>query len=293
MYPNSYKPETPGYEGLGQGVGAGIRQVGRRRHRRPPQRRRRQRLRVRLPLPRRRLLVRHWASPAISAATTSGSSARKTFYGGERTEPLFQRFGCGWGCHYALGFCFDDARQQHLRRHDHGQRHGLGLLRRRALQFRRQRPLQGHRRPDPRMRRPGQPRHPLPLRRRRVYEGYSQGYASPGISYHDLPECGGNFSFLINYGGKNTFGCGAERHSYMQRGAAGGFIIDRPGTTRPPRPPPGRWPIAPDDDAVRFLAWKIERRIGTSLRNIRTSSGKLLVCDGVHPCDNPLEDAFV
>ena len=26
LYPNSYKPETPGYEGWGQGVGAGIRQ---------------------------------------------------------------------------------------------------------------------------------------------------------------------------------------------------------------------------------------------------------------------------
>ena len=34
--------------------------------------------------------------------------ARKNFYGGERTEQLFQRFGCGWGCHYALGFCFDN-----------------------------------------------------------------------------------------------------------------------------------------------------------------------------------------
>ena len=27
LYPNSYKPETPGYEGFGQGVGGGIRQV--------------------------------------------------------------------------------------------------------------------------------------------------------------------------------------------------------------------------------------------------------------------------
>ena len=28
-----------------------------------------------------------------------------------------------------------------------------------------------------------------------VYEGYGQGYASPSISYHSLPACGGNFSF--------------------------------------------------------------------------------------------------
>ena len=63
MYPNSYKPETPGYEGWGQGVGGGIRQVGRRRHRRDPRRRRPQRLRVRLSLPRRRLLVRPGLRP--------------------------------------------------------------------------------------------------------------------------------------------------------------------------------------------------------------------------------------
>ena len=37
-----------------------------------------------------------------------------------------------------------------------------------------------------------------------VYEGYGQGYANPGISYHHLPECGGNFSFLVDYGGNDT-----------------------------------------------------------------------------------------
>ena len=63
MWRNSYYPETPGYEGWGQGVGAGIRQVadggigvildggGD------------ERLRVRLPLPRRRLLVRAGLRP--------------------------------------------------------------------------------------------------------------------------------------------------------------------------------------------------------------------------------------
>ncbi len=61
-----------------------------------------------------------------------------------------------------------------------------------------------------------------------MWDGWTQAYASPGISYHHLPECGGNFSFLINYGGNSSFGCGAERHCYMQRGAAGGFLIDRP-----------------------------------------------------------------
>ena len=104
---NSYKPETPGYEGFGQGVGAGIRQVadggiG--------------------------MLLNggghnvyefdylshgggYWCGLGFARDFGGHSKrliARKNFYGGERTETLFQRFGCGWGCHYSQGFCFDD-----------------------------------------------------------------------------------------------------------------------------------------------------------------------------------------
>ena len=61
-----------------------------------------------------------------------------------------------------------------------------------------------------------------------VYEGYGQGYASPTISYHDLASCGGNFSFLIDYGGKDQYGCGADNNCYLERGDVGGFLIDRP-----------------------------------------------------------------
>jgi hypothetical protein len=61
-----------------------------------------------------------------------------------------------------------------------------------------------------------------------VYEGYGQGYASPSISYHDLSSCGGNFSFLVDYGGKDQYGCGADNNSYIQRGDVSGFLIDRP-----------------------------------------------------------------
>ena len=46
-----------------------------------------------------------------------------------------------------------------------------------------------------------------------VYDGYGQGYAPSGISYHNLPCCGGNFSFLVDYGSNNTFGCGADTHT--------------------------------------------------------------------------------
>jgi hypothetical protein len=61
-----------------------------------------------------------------------------------------------------------------------------------------------------------------------VYEGYGQAYASPSISYHHLPECGGNFSFVVDYGGKDKYGCGAGNNDYIQRGDSGGFLIDRP-----------------------------------------------------------------
>jgi hypothetical protein len=67
-----------------------------------------------------------------------------------------------------------------------------------------------------------------------VYEGSGQGYAPPGISYHDLPACGGNFSFLVDYGGKDKYGCGIEDYCYIQRGDAGGFLIHRPRHDEPP-----------------------------------------------------------
>jgi hypothetical protein len=61
-----------------------------------------------------------------------------------------------------------------------------------------------------------------------TYQGSYQGYASPGISYHSLPRCGGNFSFLIDYGGNDSYGCGIQNNSYSRRGCEGGFLIDRP-----------------------------------------------------------------
>ena len=33
---------------------------------------------------------------------------QSAYDGGPRIEPMFDRFTCGFGCHYALGFCFDD-----------------------------------------------------------------------------------------------------------------------------------------------------------------------------------------
>ena len=82
---------------------------GRRRHRRDPRRRRRRRLRVRLPLPRRRLLVRPGLRPRFRRQRPAPDHPQRPTTAARARRRSFQRFGCGWGCHYALGFCFDDA----------------------------------------------------------------------------------------------------------------------------------------------------------------------------------------
>ncbi len=114
LYPTSYKhppkksiPATPGYEGFGQGVGAGIRQVGDGG--------------VGIILNGGGHNVYefdylahgggYWCGMGFARDFGGNSQrliARKAFYGGPRTEQLYQRFGCGWGCHYAAGFCIDD-----------------------------------------------------------------------------------------------------------------------------------------------------------------------------------------
>jgi hypothetical protein len=227
MWQDSY-PETPGYEGWGQGVGAGIRQVanggigvildgggddvyeydyfahggG------------------------------YWLG--VGFARDFGGNDRRcgptqtAYDGSPRAEAAFDRFTCGFGCHYAIGFCFDDGgddtyggtimglgfawdcsigmlfdfggndRYEATEGHTQGNgaQAGLGIL--------------------------------FDYGGNDTYPGYSQGWASSGISYHQLPWCGGNFSFLIDYGGNDTYGCGAQNNSYNERGSAGGFLIDRP-----------------------------------------------------------------
>jgi hypothetical protein len=227
MWRDSY-PETPGYEGWGQGVGAGIRQVanggiG--------------------------VILDGGGNDAyeydyfahgggywlgVGFARDFGGNDRRlgatqaAYDGSPRAETLFDRFSCGFGCHYATGFCFDDDGDDTYGgtimglgfawdcsdgmlfdfggndRYEatggytqgNGAQAGLGLL--------------------------------LDYGGNDTYEGYGQAYASPGISYHHLPGCGGNFSFVIDYGGHDNYGCGAQDNSYSQRGAAGGFLIDRP-----------------------------------------------------------------
>ena len=114
LYVTSYRashefprPATPGYEGFGQGVGAGIRPVGDGGI---------------------GIILNggghnvyefdylshgggYWCGMGFARDFGGNSQrliARTAWNGSPRTEPLFQRFGCGWGCHYSVGFLFDD-----------------------------------------------------------------------------------------------------------------------------------------------------------------------------------------
>ncbi len=224
---DSYYPETPGYECWGQGVGAGLRGVADGG--------------IGVILDGRGNDVYEYDYFAQGGGYWLGmgfardfggndqriGSTRQEYDGSPRTQSVFGRFTCGFGCHYAIGFCFDDSGNDtyggtimglgfswdcsigylcDFSGNDHyqatggltegvGAQAGLGVL--------------------------------LDYCGDDVYDGSYQGYASPGISYHSLPYCGGNFSFLIDYGGNDTFGCSPDSY-YDQRGWAGGFLIHRP-----------------------------------------------------------------
>ncbi len=235
LYVNSYKPETPGYEGFGQGVGGGIRQVadggiG--------------------------MLLNggghnvyefdylshgggYWCGLGFARDFGGHSQrliARKNFYGGERTESLFQRFGIGWGCHYAMGFCFDDKGHSTFEGSIMGSGMGwdcsVGAL---CV-------LGGHNHfaADQSLVQGNGSQGSLGILY--VYgddsefKGWGQGYASANLTYHNPVDCGGNFSFMVAYGAGNKYGCGAAEHSIIQRGTAGGFLVSRPRRSRPRLP---------------------------------------------------------
>ena len=201
LWRDSY-PETPGYEGWGQGLGAGIRQVadgglgilldgGRR-----------QRLRVRLPRPRRRLLVRHGlrprlrrqqqmprfhrnrlrrrharrsrssnASAAASAATTPWASCSTTAATATIAARSWAWASAGiarWACS-AISAATTKYDENSMTCQGCGAQASLGIL--------------------------------FDYGGDSNFVGYGQGFANPAISYHSLPNCGGNFSFLVHYGG--------------------------------------------------------------------------------------------
>lgn len=226
MYYDSY-PETPGYEGWGQGLGTGIRGVAAGG------------LGV--------LLegegddkyefdyIAHgggyWMGLGFfrdfDGNDVHQGSTSAMWDGSRRRESKFQRFSTGFGCHYAAGFFFEDSGNDFYwasimsqgfawdcgiafmydfggddivtgagsGNQGQGAQAGLGVY--------------------------------VDFAGDDQYKGSSQGYASSNITYHDMPGCGGNFSFLLDYGGEDVYGCRAKNNTITRRGV-GGFIIDRP-----------------------------------------------------------------
>jgi hypothetical protein len=227
LYVDSY-PEHPGYDGWGQGVGAGIRQVanggiG--------------------------MLLEgsgddvyevdyfghgggYWLGVGI-ARDFGGNDVRhgttKTAYnGGARQQQEWTRFANGFGCHYALGYCFDDNGDDYYG----GRIMGTGMAWDLSIGYLID--LNG----SDKFTATGGMTQGIGAEGsigilynyggNDEFLGRNQGYASGAITYHSVSNCGGNISFNINYGGDDKYGCGAKNNSYSQRGAQGGFLIDRP-----------------------------------------------------------------
>lgn len=226
-YEDSY-PEHPGYDGWGQGIGAGVRGVacggiG--------------------------VLLEgegndtyeydyfghgggYWMALGF-LRDFSGDDVRvgatlKSYTNNARTQERWQRFSNGFGCHYALGFLFDDAGNDRY----NGTIMGLGMAWDLSAGF-----LVDFSGDDTYEATGGLTQGTgaegslgflLDYRGEDRYLGRGQGYASGGITYHQAYDCGGNFSFVVDHGGADQYGCGAKNNMMSQRGTPQGFIIDRP-----------------------------------------------------------------
>jgi len=226
LYYDSYA-ETPGYDGWGQGVGAGIRRsanggVG--------------------------VMLDgggddtyefdymahgggYWLGVGVArdfGGNDQRLGATRTLFNGERrTESRFQRFSNGFGCHYALGFLFDDAGDDVY----HGTIMGVGMAW--DLSFGMLADFGGNDQYTAAgsyvqgIGAQGSYGVLFDYDGEDLYRGRGQGYASSGVSYHSTRNCGGNFSFVVDYGGEDAYGSGAKNNTYNKRGSTGGFLIDR------------------------------------------------------------------
>lgn len=227
LYLDSY-PEHPGYDGWGQGIGAGLRQVGNGGigafldgagddiyevdyfgHG-----------------------GGYWLGIGF-ARDFGGNDIRhgttlNAYNGGPRSQSRWTRFANGFGCHYSLGYCFDDNGNDTYG----GTIMGTGMAWDLSIGFLCD--FNG----DNRFTATGGMTQGVGAEGsigvlfcyggNDTFLGRNQAYASPSITYHSPSNCGSNFSFLINYGGNNQYGCGARKGSYTQRGTSGGYLIDRP-----------------------------------------------------------------
>ena len=60
-----------------------------------------------------------------------------------------------------------------------------------------------------------------------VHEGDNTGHAAANVSYHPMPDCGGNFSFAVNYEGRDTYNGKVLHNVDLERASPQGFLIQR------------------------------------------------------------------
>lgn len=60
------------------------------------------------------------------------------------------------------------------------------------------------------------------------YRARNLGFANAKVDYHPKEKAGGNFAFLIDYGGDDDFGGTFENNTETNHGWRGGFFISRP-----------------------------------------------------------------
>jgi len=221
-------PEHPGYDGWGQGIGAGIRQVacggigmildgggddvyefdyfahggG------------------------------YWMGTGI-ARDFDGNDKRlaatlTAFNKGPRHEGRWQRFGSGFGCHYAVGYLIDDAGNDVYNGTIMGVGMGWDLAAGFLIDFAGDDSFEATGGYTQGTGAEGSIGVLMNYRGNDTYRGANQGHARSYISYHSAYDCGANFSFVIDHGGNDVYGSRVPNDSMSYRGSSGGFVIDRP-----------------------------------------------------------------
>ncbi|MCC7193070.1 MAG: hypothetical protein IT444_09860 [Phycisphaeraceae bacterium] len=156
-------------------------------------------------------------------------ATRTNFDSTPRTVQRFVRWGTGYGCHYAAGFLIDDAGDD-----TYGGNHAcvgftwdiaVGVI----LDFAGNDQYAGEGNGGAGSSNNAGISVVYDASGDDVYAGPSPGTANPAVDYHE--DAGGNFSFLIDEGGKDQYGSEMIENRELERGWKGGFLIDRQGPT--------------------------------------------------------------
>ena len=164
-------------------------------------------------------------------------ATRTAYDGSERQPARFTRWGIGFGCHFAVGYLFDDAGDDTY----HGETVGIAF----AWDFGVTALYDFA----------GNDRYDIPGSGSAnaneagvalifdgggddVYPSGSHGVGSQRVEYHPTPDCGGNFGFAIDYGGTDQYPADIANDAVTPRGFTRekpegfgyGFVIDRPQT---------------------------------------------------------------